>query len=127
MTCVHLPAVSFEIRAGQIPNLPHPMSISHPHPRDIPDAQEPDESPESDYPQGITWYAATWEDAAWWLPRGSMMPVQVWLRDGSMPIWLSIGRDWRPVLRWRRVHVTSGCARRLRREQSVVMLEQADA
>ena len=76
-----------------------------------PDAQEPDESPEAEFPKGIKWYAEYWEDALRWLPRGHMMPVQVWLADGTMPIWMTISRDWRPVQKWRRVQVTAGTAR----------------
>lgn len=83
-----------------------------------PDAQEPDESPTSEFPQGIKWYG-DWENALRWLPRGAMMPVQVWLTDGTMPIWMTVSRDWRPVVKWRRVQVTQGCAKRLRTKDKV--------
>jgi hypothetical protein len=84
-----------------------------------PDPQEPDESPEAEFPLGIKWYAQDWEDANFWLPRGHMMPVQVKLASGKMEIWMSVTRDWRPVRAWRKIRVTNGCAKRLRREQKV--------
>lgn len=77
------------------------------------------DSEDSDiYPQGIKWYGET-ISASRYLPRGCMMPVEVWLDDGSKHIWMSLSRDWRPVIKWRQVRVTAGTARKLRAQQHV--------
>jgi len=87
---------------------------------------EPEEDIESSdlYPQGVKWYDDKWVDANYYLPRSIHIPVQVHFGEvAGKPVnpefRITTSGDWRKVTWWRKVKITQGTIRRLRREMKV--------
>lgn len=79
------------------------------------------------YPQGIKWYG-DWVNRDFYIPRGYMLPVQVELEDGTLELWpTSSPHHWGPVKRWRRVNLTQGTLRRLRKAAKITAEAEMDA
>ena len=84
-------------------------------------ATDPEEDQET-YPQGIRWYGL-WQSADYFLPRSCHLPVQVDLGHNTFEFRITTRGDWRKVTRWRKVQMTQGAIRRLRKALKIEQQE----